>query len=110
MEWSAEPREPRRSGIATQSGNGLAGLVHPNNRHCSTRSCARCAGLLVTEWCYDLRNTGGYTIEVLRCVQCGYRVDPMIAGNQRRSRVTNDHARPEQPERFVSTALPDQAA
>ena len=47
-----------------------------------TTSCARCTGLLVSEWCYDLKNTGEHKAEVLRCVQCGYRVDPTIVHNR----------------------------
>jgi hypothetical protein len=49
-----------------------------------TRSCARCAGLLVQDWCYDLINTGEHNAEVFRCVQCGHCVDPVILRNQTR--------------------------
>jgi hypothetical protein len=50
--------------------------------HLRTRSCARCAGLLVGDWFYDLKNAGEYQVNVLRCVQCGYRVDPTIVANR----------------------------
>jgi hypothetical protein len=59
----------------------------------STRCCARCAGLLVTEWYYDLHNTGEHNIETLRCVQCGHRVDPVILQNQIRLPVTRQSVR-----------------
>ena len=52
----------------------------------STRSCARCAGLLVNEWYYDVDNTSEHNVEILRCVQCGHRVDPVIVRNQIRPR------------------------
>jgi len=48
----------------------------------SARSCARCDGLLVNDWCYDLNNTGEHISSVLRCVQCGHRIDPVILQNQ----------------------------
>jgi len=41
-----------------------------------TRSCPRCTGLLVSDWLYDLENPGEYHVKVLRCVQCGNRIDP----------------------------------
>jgi len=43
--------------------------------------CSRCGGFMVTEPCYDFR--------VLRCVQCGDLVDPVILQNrQHRSAPT----------------------
>jgi hypothetical protein len=50
----------------------------------STRSCVRCNGSLVNDWCYDLDNTGEHIASVLRCVQCGHRIDPVILQNQMR--------------------------
>jgi hypothetical protein len=47
-----------------------------------TKSCARCAGLLLSDWCYDLESPGEYHVRVLRCVQCGHRVDPVVVQNQ----------------------------
>ena len=58
-----------------------------------TRSCARCAGLLVNEWYYDLNNTGEHSIETLRCVQCGHRVDSVILQNQIRPLAENQQVR-----------------
>ena len=63
-----------------ESGNAIRSLSA--SEQLSTRSCARCAGLLVTEWYYDLHNTGADHLETLRCVQCGHRVDPVILQNQ----------------------------
>lgn len=54
----------------------------PANEQFSTKSCARCAGLLVSEWDYGLNSTGEHSIETFRCVQCGHRVDPVILRNQ----------------------------
>jgi hypothetical protein len=50
--------------------------------HSGTTSCARCTGLLVSDWFYDLENPGEYYVKALRCVQCGHRVDPTIARNR----------------------------
>jgi hypothetical protein len=49
-----------------------------------TGACVRCAGLLVRDWCYDLCHSGEDSTEIYRCVQCGYRVDPVILENQGR--------------------------
>ena len=54
-----------------------------------TTSCVRCAGLLVGDWFYDLKNAGEYQVNVLRCVQCGYRVDPTIVANRTRPAVVH---------------------
>jgi hypothetical protein len=54
----------------------------PTSNQFDTRACARCSGLLVNEWCNDFDNTGNYFSIVLRCVQCGHRVDPVILQNQ----------------------------
>jgi DNA-directed RNA polymerase subunit RPC12/RpoP len=63
----------KRSGIehATEAGDQL-----------DRRACPRCSGLLVRDWCYDLRNSGEHNTEIYRCVQCGYRVDPVILKNR----------------------------
>jgi len=45
----------------------------------STRTCARCAGLLVYEWRQDAPDDDD---KVLRCVQCGHRIDPLILRNR----------------------------
>src|SRR5215203_5699533 len=85
-----EPGIKITEGRAERSRNGDAGRhVVPTERW-KTRSCIRCAGLLVNEWCYDLENTGVQKAEVLRCVQCGYRVDPTIAHNRIQRPVVDD--------------------
>jgi C4-type Zn-finger protein len=68
-----ESREAMRDGIVRSL---------PASEQFCTRSCARCGGLLVNEWYYDLNNTGEHSVETLRCVQCGHRVDPVILQNQ----------------------------
>jgi C4-type Zn-finger protein len=73
---------PEYGGAMNQNGSGDAIRSLPASEQLSTRSCARCAGLLVTEWYYDLHNTGADHLETLRCVQCGHRVDPVILQNQ----------------------------
>ena len=59
----------------------------PTSEQFDTRSCARCRGLLVNEWYYDSHTSGEHNVETLRCVQCGYRVDPVILQNQTRPSV-----------------------
>jgi DNA-directed RNA polymerase subunit RPC12/RpoP len=77
-----EPKEPVRIGTKDQNGNGQAMRFLEASEQFSTRSCARCAGLLVNEWCYDLKNTGDSMSRALRCVQCGHRIDAVILQNQ----------------------------
>jgi hypothetical protein len=55
----------------------LIGTAHPHRT-----SCGRCTGLLVSDWFYDLKNPGEHRVNVLRCVQCGHRVDPTIVQNR----------------------------
>lgn len=52
------------------------------DRLAEERSCIRCRGLLVSDWFYDLKNPVEYNVKVLRCVQCGHRVDPTIVRNR----------------------------
>ena len=82
MERRMEAEKPGCGGTMTQNSSGHAIRSLPASEQLCTRSCARCAGLLVTEWYYDLHNTGDHHIESLRCVQCGHRVDPVILQNQ----------------------------
>lgn len=82
MEQRMEAKGSTCVGTMNHSGNGhAAGFLAASEQLC-TRSCARCAGLLVHDWCYDLINTGEHHAEIFRCVQCGYRVDPVILRNQ----------------------------
>jgi hypothetical protein len=50
----------------------------------------RCKGLLVSDWFYDLKNPVEYHVKVLRCVQCGHRVDPRIVRNRIHPPVPDD--------------------
>jgi len=75
-----------RDGTVAEGGSGHAIWTLPASEQFYARSCARCAGLLVNEWYYDLDNTGEHNVEILRCVQCGHRIDPVIVQNQIRSR------------------------
>jgi hypothetical protein len=85
MEQNMKAKQSTCIGTMDHSGKG-----HPNeflaaSEQLYTGSCARCAGLLVSDWCYDLINTGEHNAEVFRCVQCGHRVDPVILQNKARS-------------------------
>jgi hypothetical protein len=84
MEWIMKVKESTCVETVNHSGNGHGIGFLATSEQFSTRSCARCAGLLVEDWCYDLINSGEHTAEVFRCVQCGYRVDPVILRNQAR--------------------------
>jgi hypothetical protein len=77
-----ESAKAMQSGIVADVEAGNAIRLLPANKQFDTRTCARCAGLLVTEWYYDSGSTGEYSLEALRCVQCGHRVDPVIVQNQ----------------------------
>jgi hypothetical protein len=89
-----EPTEPGCVGTMTQNRSGHAIQSLPASEQLSTNSCARCAGLLVSERYYDLHNTGEHHIESLRCVQCGYRIDPVILQNHIRPPVESQAKRP----------------
>jgi hypothetical protein len=89
MEQTMELTESKGRGMTKQSGRGDAIESRPASEQFSTRSCVRCAGLLVSEWSYDLQNPGNHNIETLRCVQCGNRIDPVILQNQ--VRLTVEH-------------------
>jgi hypothetical protein len=67
--------------VGAEGGKYLSLPLHTSEQLC-TKSCVRCGGLLVNEWYYDLHNTGEHNVETLRCVQCGYRIDPVILQNQ----------------------------
>jgi C4-type Zn-finger protein len=85
--------EALRDGTMAEDGSGDAIRSLPASEQFCTRSCARCGGLLVNEWYYDLNNTGEHSVETLRCVQCGHRVDPVILQNQIRPPVENQQVR-----------------
>jgi hypothetical protein len=77
-----ETKEPAWIGTIDQNGNGQAIRFLAASEQFSTRSCARCTGLLVNDWCDDSSTTGEHMSAVLRCVQCGHRIDPVILQNQ----------------------------
>jgi hypothetical protein len=63
---------------AEQFGNPT---VSSTSKHEST--CARCGGLMVTDFCMDLLFCIGETeFPAKRCVQCGEIVDPVILRNR----------------------------
>ena len=93
MGLTMKPTEPECGGTMKQNRSGQAIRAIPAREQLRTRSCARCSGLLVTEWHPDLDNAGTHRIETLRCVQCGHRVDPVILQNQIRLPVDNQPVR-----------------
>jgi hypothetical protein len=82
MALRMESGKAMRSGVVADVETEHAIRLLPANKQFDTRTCARCAGLLVNEWYYDSGGTGEYNLEALRCVQCGHRVDPVIVQNQ----------------------------
>ena len=94
MEQRMGSEEALRDGMMAEGGSGRAMRPLPASKQFDTRTCARCAGLLVNEWYYDLENTGEHSVEILPCVQCGHRADPVIVRNQIRLPVENPHGRP----------------
>jgi hypothetical protein len=94
MEPRMETKETKWVEAMTQNGTEHGVRFFTAREQLYTRSCARCAGLLVHDWCYDLINTGEYNAEVFRCVQCGHRVDPVILRNQVRPPVERTLLRP----------------
>ena len=74
--------EAQGSSTMKPTGRGDAIQSLPANWQSLSRSCVRCAGLLVSEWIYDLQNSFTHKVQSLRCVQCGNRIDPVILENQ----------------------------
>ena len=97
--------KPECGGTMSQNGSGDAIRSLPASEQLLTRSCARCAGLLVTEWYYDLHNTGADHLDTLRCVQCGHRVDPVILENQIQPPVESHQVRKVQRKYSARTGL-----
>jgi DNA-directed RNA polymerase subunit RPC12/RpoP len=91
MERIMELKEAIRDGTVAEHENELVMRFLPRDEQFYTDSCTRCAGLLVNEWCYDFCNEGEQKTKVLRCVQCGYRIDPVILQNQRRPTINKVH-------------------
>ena len=86
MEQGIETHELRKVGTVSPIGNAQTMRFLAESEQFSARSCVRCDGLLVNDWCYDLDNTGEHISSVLRCVQCGHCIDPVILQNQIRRR------------------------
>jgi len=55
----------------------LSGLSEERVRAAAVATCLRCSGLMLSE--------SGTDIVVLRCVQCGERVDSVILENRRKA-------------------------
>jgi DNA-directed RNA polymerase subunit RPC12/RpoP len=77
-----ETNEPAWIGTTDQNGSGQAIRILAAIEQFSTRSCARCTGLLVNDWCVDSSHTSMHMSPALRCVQCGHRIDAVILQNQ----------------------------
>lgn len=105
MERKMGPEKPECGRTMKQNGSGDAIRSLPASKQLSTRSCARCAGLLVTEWYYDLHNTGADHLETFRCVQCGHRVDPVILQNQIRPPAESQQVQQVRPRYSTRTAI-----
>jgi hypothetical protein len=110
MERRMETKKPTWLGTVEGNGNAQAIRFLATLEQFETKSCARCAGLLVSDWCYDLENAGEYHVRVLRCVQCGHRVDPVIVQNQISPPVLNDLAGDIRHKHSVSIELLEEAA
>ena len=93
MERRMDSGEALRDGTMAEGGSGQVMRPLPASKQFDTRTCACCAGMLANEWYYDLRNTGEHSVEILLCVQCGHRVDPVIVRNQIRLPVEHQHGR-----------------
>lgn len=110
MELRMETKESMWVETMTQNGNGEGTRFLAASEQRTTQSCARCAGLLVHDWCYDLMNTGDHHAEIYRCVQCGYRVDPVILQNQSRPMAESACAGHTQQRCSASTAMSGETA
>ena len=110
MEHRMETKKPKWLGTVERNGNAHAIRFLAAIEQFETKSCARCAGLLVSDWSYDLENPSEYHVRVLRCVQCGHRVDPVIVQNQISPPVLNDQAERIRHPHSVSIELLEEAA
>ena len=99
-----------RNGTMAEGGSGHAMQPLPASKQFDTRTCARCAGLLVNEWYYDSGNTGEHNLEALRCVQCGHRVDPVIVQNQVLLPIETPRVRHVRHKYAVKTAMSERGA
>jgi hypothetical protein len=105
-----ESGKTERDEVVANVGTGQAIRFLPASKQFDTRTCARCAGLLVNEWYYDSGNTGEPNVEALRCVQCGHRVDPVIVQNQILLSIETPRVRQVRHKYSVKTALSERGA
>ena len=105
MKRKIESKESMRGGSTAEGGSGHVTQPLSVSEQLHTKSCARCSGLLVTEWYYDLHNTGADDLETLRCVQCGHRVDPVILQNQIQPSVEYQSLRQVRPRYSTRTGM-----
>ena len=105
-----ESGKAMQNGVVAGIGTGHAVGFIPASKQFDTRTCARCAGLLVNEWYYDSSNTGEHNVEALRCVQCGHRVDPVIVQNQVLLSVETPRVRQVRHNYSVKTAMSEGGA
>jgi C4-type Zn-finger protein len=110
MERKMGSRELIRSGSVEEGGSGQVVSPLPLSEQLCRRSCARCGGLLVNEWYYGSNHTDALNVESLRCVQCGYRVDPVILQNQTRPSVERKGVRQGQPKSSAKAAVLSEVA
>ena len=110
MERRMETKESMWVETKTQNGNGEGIRFLEAREQLCTKPCARCAGLLVHDWCYDLINTDEHYAEIFRCVQCGHRVDPVILRNQVRPPAESAGAGRTQQRCSASTAMSGETA
>lgn len=87
MEGGKESRKSASKGFMAEGGGQCTVQHFAAGEARYAICCTRCGGLLVNEWYYGSSNAGANNIESLRCVQCGYRVDPVILQNQTRPPV-----------------------
>lgn len=54
----------------------------------NAKSCPRCHGYMIHDSYLDpYSNSGTFAIAILRCVQCGNVLDPVIVTNRRKSKT-----------------------
>ncbi len=105
MEQNMESKKSMRDGSVAESGGGHVVQPFSASEQLYARSCARCAGLLVSEWYYDLHNTGEHHVKSLRCVQCGYCIDSVFLQNQIRPPTERQPERLARPRHFTRAGM-----
>jgi hypothetical protein len=110
MERSMKSREALPERTVAEPENEQAVRFLPGDQQFYADSCPRCTGLLVNECSYDLSSEGDHKANLLRCVQCGYRIDPVILQNRRRTTAENADIRETWHMYSVSTSMSAAAA